>query len=408
MLQPGRKSFELPPTAGLPLLYGDFRRKPAQPFASSLADWLGLPEPVLTCSGTAALVIALRTLRQNNPQRNEVIIPAYTCPLVGLAPRLAPGLRVVPCDTVPGGFDFDPRVLKALCNERTLAVIPTHLGGRVADVEASKEVAVRCGAAVIEDAAQGIGALSAGRSVGLAGDIGFFSLAVGKGLTTYEGGVLFSKDQTLHAELRRNTEYLLRFSLFWSARRFFELLGYAFFYTPERLWLAYGRSLAKKLDRNDEVAAVGDDFELSDIPLHSLDTLRRRVAANAFERLPAYLETGRQRARTRVKALNTLPGCMVLEDRPGTEGVWPFMMLVMPGCQERDRALNILWREGLGVSKLFVHALPDYTFMSASLENGGDCSNARDFASRMLSISNTHWLDDEIFACIVQTLRSCL
>ena len=43
-----------------------------------------------------------------------------------------------------------------------------------------------CGAMVIEDAAQALGASFGGRSVGLHGDIGFFSLAVGKGLTTYE------------------------------------------------------------------------------------------------------------------------------------------------------------------------------------------------------------------------------
>lgn len=74
----------------------------------------------------------------------------------------------------------------------------------------SPPVAHDCGAAVIEDAAQGLGAFFGGRSVGLSGDIGFFSLAVGKGLTTYEGGVLFSRDPDLHAELQGTASRVLR------------------------------------------------------------------------------------------------------------------------------------------------------------------------------------------------------
>ena len=418
----GRKRPELPPTAGLPVRYGDFIRTPPRPFADSLADWLGLPLPALTCSGTAALVVALHTLRALSPDRNEVILPAYTCPLVSLAlrvdggralhvkpgPKVESGLRAVVCDTVPGGFDFDPVALARLCTKRTLALVPTHLGGRVADVATAKAAAEACGAAVIEDAAQALGARDAGQSVGLAGDAGLFSLAVGKGLTTYEGGVLFGRDPALHEKLCRNAAALLPFHPLWSLRRVLELAGYAFFYRPDRLWHAYGRALATNLDRNDELAAVGDAFTVSDIPLHSLDVLRRRAAANAFGRLPAYLEQGRQRALSRLPALKALPGCAVVEDRPGAEGVWPFIMLLMPGREQRDLALQRLWREGAGVSKLFVRALPDYPGPGGGAGSPEETPNARDFAGRMLTITNTHWLDRETFARLVQEIGSCL
>lgn len=408
-----RSGNELPPTAGLPLRFSDFIRSPIRPFAQRLTDCFALPDPILTCSGTAAMVVALRALKEREPDRTEVVIPAYTCPLVPLAVKLTPGLCAVPCDMLPGGIDFDPERLSSLCGLRTLAVVPTHLGGRVADVATAKAIADRHGAAVVEDAAQALGAVSDGKSVGLAGDIAFFSLAAGKGLTTYEGGVLFGNTPELQTRLAAIAARALGESLHRTIRRNLELLGYAAFYAPSRLGLVYGRNLRRLLDEGDEEAAVGDRFGISDIPLHSLDVFRQRVAANAMERLPEFLERGGARAEKRLVGLEALEGVRVIIDRPGTKGVWPFFMVLMPERKQRDKALGKLWRAGLGVSKLFVRALPDYPFLASCFGTGPgsqqiDCPNARDLADRMLTVSNTHWLGDEDFARIVDALGKSL
>ena len=141
---------------------------------------------------------------------------------------------------------------------------------------------------------------------------------------------------------------------------------------------------------------MGDAFTLDGIPLHRMDPLRLRVAANALERLPAFLEAGRDRAVRRAGMLERA-GAEVLRDDPGGEGIWPFFMVLMPDRDRRDRALGALWRSGLGVSKLFVRALPDYPYLAGAVE-GGPCPAARDLAGRMLTVTNTHWLDDAAFA----------
>jgi len=338
-------------------------------------------------------------------------VPAYTCPLVPLAARLIPSLHVRVCDILPGGIDFDPQKLAAMCDERTLAVIPTHLGGRVADVETAIAAARNCGAFVVEDAAQAMGAFAQdGRSVGLRGDAGFFSLAAGKGLTTYEGGILVSRDSALRAELAATAREMLRFDPLLTLRRNLELLGYWLLYTPSGLRLAYGRNLRKKLAAGDEAGAVGDRFHLADIPLHNLDALRLRVAANALIRLPGFLAAGRERAAERRERLTGLNGVLVIADRAGTDGIWPFFMVLLPAKEQRDRALQKLWRAGLGVSKLFVRALPDYDFLAPFTGRGDaeDCRNARDLADRMLTISNTPWLGETAFCRIVQELKDSL
>ena len=406
---PARKRSELPPTAGLPLKAGDFARTPARSFARGLADIFGLPSAVFTCSGTAAMVVALRVLQGREPGRSDVIIPAYTCPLVPLAVKLVPGLRAVPCDVLPCGFDFDPEKLASLCGPRTLVVMPTHLGGRVADVATARAIAKRNGAAVLEDAAQALGAASDGKSVGLAGNAAFFSLAAGKGLTTYEGGFICAGDPELGAELAAAARRLLKPDICRTLRRNAGLLCYALFYTPSRLGLVYGRNLRRMLDKGNEEAAVGDYYTLADIPLHSLDAFRQRVAANAMERLPGFLRDCADRAAGRLKTLRELKDITVVSDRPGADGVWPFMMVFMPGKEQRDKALDRLWRAGLGVTKLFVRALPDYAFLASCFDGERvDCPNARDMADRMLTITNTHWLDEGGFARIVASLEESL
>lgn len=398
---------EIPPTAGLPLRWRDVLHPTRADFSLALSRWLDIPPPVLTCSGTAALIIALRTLQQLAPDRTRIIVPAYTCPLVALAAYYCPPLKVIPCDLRPDSIDMDEAVLRRLCDERTLAVVVTHLAGRIADADGAKRIAEAVGARVIEDAAQALGARINAVSVGLTGDVGFFSLALGKGLTTAEGGVLFSRDPTLHQALSRRSADELRFSLPWEIRRRAELWGYRAFYCPQRLYWVYGRALRHALAKGDEIGAVGDDFSVRDIPLHSLGRYRRRVGASALVRLPDYQRQARERAQERVACLRALEGVQVLDDRQGVQGVWPFLMVIMPTQAARDAALARLWCAGLGVTRLFIHTLSGYP-EAASLLIATETPNAAAFAARTLSITNSHWLDDADFSRILTVLRQVL
>ena len=91
---------ELPPTAGLPLHWRDFVPTAAPSLARSLARVLELDDDAatLTCSGTAALVLALNALKRVSARR-EVIVPAYTCPLLAIAVAHC-GLALRVCDNV--------------------------------------------------------------------------------------------------------------------------------------------------------------------------------------------------------------------------------------------------------------------------------------------------------------------
>lgn len=392
---------ELPPTAGLPLRLTDLWPGRA-PFAERVAQWLGVDPLQLECSGTAAMVVALRAMHRLRPQRDEVIVPAWTCPLVALAIHRA-GLKPRLCDLTPNHFDMDAVQLGALAGERTLAIVPTHLAGRIADVNLVLDVAHRVGAYVLEDAAQALGAQQDGRSVGLLGDAGFFSLAVGKGLTLFEGGLLLTRDPVLRDAFAVSHDATIRPDARMDWQRALELIGYTLAYRPSLLSLAYGRPLRKALAANDPVAAVGDDFG-PDIPLHTVSPWRQAVGSRALKRLPAFLDATRTQALARVARLRRIPGVTVFDDAPRQRGVWPFLLLTLPSEAARDDALRSLWTAGVGVSRLFIHALPDYAYLRGIVPDT-PLPNARDFAARSLTISNSLWLDEATFASICTVLE---
>ena len=365
-----------------------------------MADFIHLPAVQITCSGTAAQIITLTTLKRQSARR-KVILPAYTCPLVALA-VLHCGLQPVLCDLQLNNFDLDHNQLAALCDENTLAVIATHLGGRVANLTPLLEIARSRGAYVIEDAAQALGATWQGQAVGMAGDAGFYSLAVGKGLTTYEGGVLIAHDAHLRKNLQATAAEIAPSKPLWELHRSVELLGYAALYQPWGLPLAYGLPLRQALKKNALIKAVGDDFS-DDIPLHRVGRWRKAVGANALKRLPEFLDDLQQQAMPRLARLTAIAGIQVMQDAPDdkyTHGTWPFFMVLMPSQAARDAALKTLWGAGLGVSRLYIHALPDYPYLSGRVgqaEVSNTVPNARDFAARMLTVSNSLWLDDNSF-----------
>lgn len=400
---------ELPPTAGLPLQLRDLlprgSRARREDVARKLAQVLDLPPLIPTSSGAAALWTVLETLKARNAARRVVVVPAFTCPLVPLAVHQA-GLQVRLCDTRPGHFDLDLAQLRGLCRDDTLAVITTHLGGRVADAAGAMAIAHAAGAALVEDAAQALGARSGAHSVGLTGDAGVFSLGAGKGLSIYAGGLIVARDPglrealvTMHAALaqpRRGHE----------AWRCVQLLGLALLYNPAGLRLAYGLPLRRALRRQDVIGALSERFAPR-IVAHQVSRWRLQVACRAAARLGTFLHDGAARAQERCRALAALPGVTVLQDAPGDAGTWPYFLLRLPDAARRDRALAALWHAGLGASRAFGFALPDYPELQGIVP-AAQVPQARDFAARTLTVSNTHWMTQPAFGQVLASLAAAL
>jgi len=398
------KFTEAAPTAGLALSWRDFipllfSLQSNVSLEAKLASFIGVAEAQVECSGTAALVVALEAIKMLS-DRKHVVISAYTCPWVALAVIKAQLIPVL-ADSRPEHFDYCEESLKSVVNHQTLAIVHTHLAGRVADVEKTITIAKSVGAYVIEDAAQSLGAKLHHKSLGTFGDIGFYSLGVGKGLTIFSGGVVVSDNEQIREALRRVSNHLPRNYLL-ELRRSIELIAYYFLYRPLGMGLAFGCHLRDKLKRGNLIGAVGDDCSL-DFPLHKVGIWRKWIGAKAADRLPEFIEKTKNIAEKRLAKLTKIPGVSVVLDVEDAEGVWPFFIVKMPSKEARDRVLDSLWNKGLGVGRLFIHALKDYEYLAPYFA-GANVPNAQAFAAHTFIITNCIWLSERDFARICDVI----
>ncbi len=163
-------------------------------FEAAYAELTGARHCVATANGTGALFAALAAFGIG--PGDEVIVPPYTFIATINAVLLQYALPVF-VDTDPESFQIDARKIEAAITERTSAILPVHLGGNVADLDAILEIAGKHKIPVLEDACQAHLAEWRGKKVGTLGAAGCFSFQVTKNLSSGEGGAILTNDGDL-------------------------------------------------------------------------------------------------------------------------------------------------------------------------------------------------------------------
>ena len=144
-------------------------------------------------SGTAALICGLHGLGIG--PGDEVIVPAYTW-IASASAVLAAGAIPIVAE-VDESLTLDPADVEARISPATRAIMPVHMRGLPAQMDALMAVAQRHNLKVIEDVAQASGGSYRGRMLGSIGDVGCFSLQFNKIITSGEGGMVVTDDETI-------------------------------------------------------------------------------------------------------------------------------------------------------------------------------------------------------------------
>jgi perosamine synthetase len=168
-------------------------------FESEFASACEVKHALAVANGTVALHLVMAALNLN--PGDEVIVPSLTYIATGNAPRYV-GAEPVFVDVDPDTWTLRPDKIEEAITPRTKAIIPVHLLGHPADMDAINRIAAINGLTVIEDAAEATFATYKGKTVGGLGRVATFSFFGNKLLTCGEGGAVTTNDDQLAARLR--------------------------------------------------------------------------------------------------------------------------------------------------------------------------------------------------------------
>jgi dTDP-4-amino-4,6-dideoxygalactose transaminase len=247
----------------------------AKRFEEDFAAFLG--DPSLHCiavnSATAGLHLALEAIGIG--PGDEVITTTHTFTATAEVVRyLGADVRLVDID--PATLNIDPALVEAAITPRTRAIMPVHYGGLAADMPALLAIARRHGSKVIEDAAHALPTTSAGRLVGtLDSDAAVFSFYANKTITTGEGGMLVTRDESLARRARVMRLHGMSRDAFdrFTAKVpswYYEIVAPGFKYNLTDIAAALGLQQLKKADRfQQRRSAIAQRYQaaFADLPI---------------------------------------------------------------------------------------------------------------------------------------------
>lgn len=356
-------------------------------FEEELKEVYGVRHCFAISSGKAALVLILQALNELSPERDEVLIPAYTCYSVPSAIVRA-GLKVRLCDMASGTLDFDfGRLGAQLENPRILCVIPTHLFGLPADVERVKRLADHRGIFVVEDAAQAMGEEWNGKKMGTAGDVGLFSMGRGKAFSTVEGGVILTDNDLIGRAIEKRMGAIAGYGAFDCLKLILYAVALSLLIHPWIYWLPKSLPFLK----------LGETHFNPFFPIRRLSSFQAGVARGWKEKIEE-LREARSKNAGKIASYGIAP--------PGGRAVSPGLIrfpVLLADAEAKNKVLRASEKMGLGISGGYPDAI-DGIGELAYLPDGNGFPAAKAIAERMVSLPVHPFVSDGDIRRIVQLL----
>jgi len=319
-------------------------------FESELKVHFNVKNSFLLSSGKAALTIILKALHELSPERNEVLIPAYTCYSVPSA-IIKAGLKVKLCDINPKTLDFDFDQLKDLLSPSNatnstnsiLAVIPTHLFGLPADVVRIRKINIDDKISIIEDAAQAMGGILKGKKLGTLGDVGFFSLGRGKAFSTVEGGVILTNNDSMADIITKQMKRLPAYNMVELIKLVISSITLAIFMRPALFWFPKSLPFLK----------LGETMFEPKFPLKKMSFFQAGLAKNWQTSLADMGLVREKRARAYTAAFQkneNLKSCMLSQN-----GIHSLLRFPLNICDSQilDRIVSESEKQGMGIMRTY-------------------------------------------------------
>ncbi|TSA58120.1 DegT/DnrJ/EryC1/StrS family aminotransferase [bacterium] len=328
-------------------------------FEQRFAAYCGCEYGISTTSGTTALHLALASLGIG--PGDEVIVPAFTMISTAFA-IIYTGAKPVLVDAEPETWNIDVTKIEQKVTRRTKAILPVHIYGHPCDMEPIMNIAQKYSLHVIEDAAEAHGAEYKGRKAGGIGHIGCFSFYANKIITTGEGGMVVTNDETIAEKARALKD------------------------------LAFSRQM--RFLHTD----LGFNYRMTNI--------QAAIGLAQFEKIEQYVEMRRKNAYLYNHLLKHIPSVTLPPEKEWAKNVyWMYSILIDDKFGiSRDELMDQLRKEGIDTRTFFIPIHQQPVFENMRLFNRESYPVAEDLGRRGLYLPSSSGLTEKQIKQVCQAI----
>jgi dTDP-4-amino-4,6-dideoxygalactose transaminase len=345
-------------------------------------------------TGRGAMTLLLKSLNQINQddQKNEVIVPAYTCYSVASSVINA-GLKIRLCDIDSETLSYDLEQLKQMSFDNVLCIVSANLYGIPNQLDELEKLAISKNVYLIDDAAQSFHATCSNKKLGTFGIAGLFSFDKGKNITSIEGGVIVTNNNELAKVIDNNYEQVPLPSNKSVLIKIIKVIIYYLFINPFLYWLPASLPFL-----NLGKTKYEDDIEI--------EKYSRTVAPLALKQIQRSNNITKKRLQNGEWYKNNIKESQNIHKVCESNDSGPVYLRYPMKIQQRnkrDHILNELKR--FGVTMSYPKSLNKLEEIKEHTVNPGDYRGAEKISEEIVTLPTHEFITDRIRKTIVDVLN---
>jgi perosamine synthetase len=363
-------------------------------FADKFKHDTGVKHCMFLSSGRTALYLLLRCIYELNgdTNRNQVIIPSYTCFSVPSSVVKA-GLQIRVCDINPTTLSYNIDELSNFDFTNVLAIVTGNLYGIPNELPAIEIIASQHGVYLVDDAAQCLGGSINEKASGTFGDAGIYSLDKGKNITTIQGGIIVTNSDDIAFKMSQIINSLPKQSPSDLFAECIKLVIYALLLPPNRYWIVTKLPFIK----------LGLTPYTTDYPVHKYSETMATMGSLLYDNLNQITE---QRIHNALELHRRLINFDDLQFIRYPEHSYPVFLrfpILVKDKNKRDKIVSQLNDQGIGATASYPSVVTDIPDIhNIILEQDRNPRAGQDVADQIITLPTHSYLTEQHLEIIVR------
>lgn len=376
------------------------RKDRTNEFLQAFKSKYGIRHCFAMSSARAALALIFTVLKdkQIEQDKNEIVLPSYTCYSVPAAAEIA-GLKVRICDVDPVTLDYDLEQLNSLDFSSVLAIVSANLFGNPNNLTDIEQIARKNKVLFIDDAAQAMNAVCHGRFAGTFGDIGIFSLDKGKNITSIQGGIVTTNDDDLADLIGDAINQLPEPEAQQNIADSVKLIIYIVLLRPWLYWIP----------ANLPALGLGKTIYTTDYLFTKYSRHLASLTTRLFNRIDKITRQRQDNAEHISKILHKTPGLKLIRSLSDTTSASLRVAMTIDDLEKKKQLLQKLNEQGIGASTSYPESIADLkqvkkfsSIQNIKIENGAYV------ARHILTLPTISYMTEKDIQLIGNIFKECM